>query len=235
MSSLLSRPHRLRTLLAVAAAASASSCEVVYSVHILFDISGQEVGGFNCYEVGTGPGMGRDGPLMNPRGLQRLVSRGVNAGVFSLVMDFVPVDSSIPSNSPMRLFEWCATHTCRPLADARYCVTLPASLLNNGTTTPTVLRALDSLTGRAVAQNAPTDFVLVRAVAVATTCDALSASTEGGALRDFTTSPLSSSLMGCAMSGAVDLQALRNGSITLTLPTAGRFCTIYDVNSCAGL
>jgi hypothetical protein len=146
------------------AALAVAACSQTNNVTLTFGDMGEGLDGFLCVDDGGVP-------VLDDR-------LGHDAGVASasMVIDFLDL-GGVPSCRVSELVAWCATHDCHIVPGARVClaIELPTGIdgLTRAQQRTKVQTALASLKGDQVTPNAPSDFVMVRAIATSQPCDAL--------------------------------------------------------------
>ncbi|MCU0695736.1 MAG: hypothetical protein MUC96_04295 [Myxococcaceae bacterium] len=181
-------PPARRTPWASAVLVVLAACTVQREVSLTFGTEGEGLDGFMC----------RD-----PQG-QFLLDRardgdgGVRPG--ALVFDFVRL-GGVPGCRTGQLVKWCSTRECKPLRQARACVpgvTLPTvtPMMKREDLRAAVLSALKQVRSTGVLDDAPDEFVIVRAVGTLQSCEALTAKPEDVELPGFD----KAELLGCAYS-----------------------------------
>ncbi len=171
-----------------------ASCVELRRVSVTFGDFGEGLDGFLCKD--------KSGRML----LERLQQ---DAGTVpaSLVVDFVRLGGA-PSCRTGKLMQWCSTHECAPIRETRSCVTvdLPA---DNGADRPTLRKLiherLRTLAGRGIIPDAPDEFVIVRVVGTAQSCDEVMPA-PGGPLPRFERQKL----VGCAYSCPVLLDKVED-------------------------
>lgn len=171
------------------------ACTVQREVSLTFGSEGEGLDGFMCRDPGANN--------------QFLLDRakdgdgGVKSG--SLVFDFVRL-GGVPGCRTGQLVKWCSTHECKPLRQTRSCVpiTLPTvtPMMPRETLRAAVLTAMKQAASFGVLNDAPDEFVIVRAVGTLQSCDAMLPSTEDVELPAFDKKQLT----GCAYSCPVLLE-----------------------------
>ena len=202
------RAVALLALLVATALANASCGERVVDVTLSFYDDGSGPHGFLCHDA-THHG---------------LANRIVGARKLSAVVDLFRLGGS-PICSSVALSEWCSGHSCALLLDRRVCFDLPIAFLEHteGVSAADQVRSgLAELKSRLVTSEPPAEVVLVRVVAMASTCADVSAH---GAVLDC------AKLVGCTKSCPVSLN--EPGTVQLDLDTPGGTCDERDVDICA--
>lgn len=196
---------RLALVLAVVAGPGAgllaAACgEQVHGVRLVFTNDGKGTRGFFCKEE-DGDGF--------------LLKRALTSGHASIVVDYVHLGGS-PLCRPIKLFDWCRSNGCEIFEEERTCIDLPPVDGTDGgqpEALDTVSEALRELEGALVTADAPQEPVLVRVVAMASTCAEVKA---GGIAFDC------HALIGCANSCPIFLPSVEE--VPLDLDAAGEHC-----------
>jgi hypothetical protein len=185
-----------------------AACSVQREVSLTFGSEGEGLDGFMCKD---------------PQG-QFLLDRakdadgGVRSG--SLVFDFVRL-GGVPGCRTGQLVKWCATRECKPLRHTRACVPLSlptvAPMQKREDLRGQVLSAMKAVRATGVLDDAPDEFVIVRAVGTLEPCTALTPKPEDVELPAFD----KAQLLGCAYSCPVLLDRVEQevylGFETLTV------------------
>lgn len=173
------------------------ACTVERQVALTFGETGEGLDGFMCKEP--------SGKFLLERAKDG--DGGVRKG--SLTIDFVRL-GGVPGCRTGQLVKWCATHDCRPIATTRACV--PMSVPDFAPTIPredlraALLTALREAKETGVLNDAPDEFVIVRAVGSLEPCGALLPA-AGAELPSFD----KQQLLGCAYSCPVLLDRVQEG------------------------
>jgi hypothetical protein len=143
-----------------------------------------------------------------------------------MVVDFLRL-GGFPSCRPTPLSEWCNANGCPPITEARRCFPLEFPGAVEGCpgerAEPCRLaRAIDNLGGAPILDDAPDESVVIRAVAVAESCDEVAAGGSTFARER---------LMGCSYSCPVVLDEVE-GEIFLDLESGLQPCS-PNVEVCA--
>ncbi len=172
------------------------------------------------YDDGSGP----HGFLCTDANQQLLAQRISTEGKLSAVVDLFRLGGS-PICSNVAISAWCQAHSCTRLAPSRVCFDLPLTFLES----PPRRRApsgceagLAELKGKLVTAEAPAEVVILRVVAIASSCTEVAASS--GAF-DCT------KLVGCTKSCPVFLPEA--GNVQLDFDTPGGQCDLGAVVTCA--
>jgi hypothetical protein len=193
-----------------------ASCIEIRQVELTFGDQGEGLDGFMCRDTsGT--------PI-----LTRLQDGSGQMQPAALVLDFIHL-GGLPGCRSGQVMSWCVDHPCAPIPEHRACVS--AQFSTAGGLTRQELRAsvqqtMSSLEGTLVTGDAPDEFVLVRLVGTAQTCEEL-ARRPDGTLPDFD----DAKLVGCVYSCPVLLDALE-GDLFLGFDTLTDICE-QGVRVCA--
>ncbi|MCA3012643.1 MAG: hypothetical protein INH41_09625 [Myxococcaceae bacterium] len=164
-----------------------AACTVQRQVSLTFGAEGEGLDGFMCRDP--------QGQLLLDRA--RDGDGGVQAA--ALVFDFVRL-GGVPGCRTGQLVKWCASRECRPLRQTRACVpvTLPvaAPMMKREALRGAILEALRRAGSTGVLDDAPDEFVIVRAVGTLESCEALTPKPADVDLPAFD----SGALLGCAYS-----------------------------------
>ncbi len=142
------------------------ACTVQREVSLTFGSEGEGLDGFMC----------RDPNANNQFLLDRAKDGdgGVKSG--ALVFDFVRL-GGVPGCRTGQLVKWCSTHECKPLLQTRSCVpiTLPTvtPMIPREDLRAAILTAMKQAASFGVLNDAPDEFVIVRAVGTLQSCDEL--------------------------------------------------------------
>ena len=142
---------------------------------------------------------------------------------FAVVIDFIGL-GGLPTCRPSDIVAFCETHSCVPLADPpRVCFDLEGQVSLTDNAVQLTGQLLRSLEGTPIADDAPHDPVIIRAVATAQSCAELA------------TAPVDSNqLVGCALSCPVQLGGVE-GDVILDLPTLSDQCAASVVACAQGM
>jgi hypothetical protein len=161
------------------------ACVQYREVGVDFGKNADGLAGFLCRDT--------DGGMM----LDRLGGDG-GLQTASLVTEIVGIENGQPGCRTGQLLEWCDEHECKPLAQTRICQTvqLPTGLkgVKREDALKLVRDQIRTLRDKAIVDNAPDEFVILRMVATAQPCSELAA--NGNTLPDFDPARL----VGCAYS-----------------------------------
>ncbi len=172
------------------------------------------------YDDGSGP----HGFLCTDANQQLLAQRISTERKLSAVVDLFRLGGS-PICSSDAISAWCQAHGCTRLAPSRVCFDLPLTFLESPPEVKggeRVRAGLAELQGKLVTAEAPAEVVLLRVVAIASSCTEVAAS--GGAF-DCT------KLVGCTKSCPVFLPEA--GNVQLDFDTPGGQCDLGAVVICA--
>jgi len=193
-----------------------ASCVQTRQVELTFGDEGEGLDGFMCRDPAGAPILDR---------LQDGAGQMLPA---ALVLDFIRL-GGLPGCRSGQVMSWCVDHPCAPIASHRACVEAQFSSVD-GLTRPQMRASLQqvmtSLKGTLLTGDAPDEFVLVRLVGTAQSCDQL-AQLPDGTLPAFD----DSKLVGCVYSCPVLLDSLQ-GDLFLGFDTLTDLCE-QGVRVCA--
>jgi len=193
-----------------------ASCVQTRQVELTFGDEGEGLDGFMCRDTSGAPI------------LDRLQDGAGQMQPAALVLDFIRL-GGLPGCRSGQVMSWCVDHPCAPIASHRACVEAQFSSVD-GLTRPQMRAALQqtmtSLKGTLLTGDAPDEFVLVRLVGTAQSCDQLAAQPDG-TLPAFD----DSKLVGCVYSCPVLLDSLQ-GDLFLGFDTLTDLCE-QGVRVCA--
>jgi hypothetical protein len=187
---------------------SLSACSVQRNVSLTFGSEGEGLDGFMCRDS--------QGQFL----LDRVRDGDGGVRQAALVFDFVRL-GGVPGCRTGQLVKWCATRECKPLRQARACVpvALPpvTPMIKREDLRLAVLDAMKQARSTGVLDDAPDEFVIVRAVGTLQSCEAMTAKPEDVELPGFD----KTALLGCAYSCPVLLDRVEQdvylGFETLTV------------------
>jgi hypothetical protein len=193
-----------------------ASCVETRRVELTFGDEGEGLDGFMCRDTSGAPI------------LTRLQDGAGQMQPAALVLDFIHL-GGLPGCRSGQVMSWCVDHPCAPISEHRACVSAqfsPAGGLTRAQLRASIQQTMGSLEGTLLTGDAPDEFVLVRLVGTAQTCDELARRPDG------TLPPFDDAkLVGCVYSCPVLLDALE-GDLFLGFDTLTDLCE-QGVRVCA--
>lgn len=198
-----------------------ASCTESRRVGVTFGAEGEGLDGFMCRDKAGSELLDR---LVDPSGAVRPAN---------LVVDLIRL-GGVPGCRSGQLVKWCAVHECSAIASSRSCVTvnLPAdvSTLERPDLRARILDSLRAVSGHSIVEDAPGEFLLLRIIGTAQSCDEMMTSADEIPLFD------PEQLVGCAYSCPVLIDEVEQDvylgfeTLTAQCEQGVRLCAAQDLH-----